>query len=115
MDLPTVATYFSGVSFLAFGASCLVSSHMKAEFIRYGHAGERVMTGILQMLGGLGLLLGYHFSPLLATAAAAGLFVMMAYGVVVRMKIGDSQLQATPAFLYAALNLYLLVHFYGAL
>lgn len=111
MDISTVATYFSGVSFLGFGASCLTSSYMKDEFLRYGHDGERVLTGILQMLGGLGVILGYYYSPLLAVASATGLCVMMAYGVLVRIKIGDSTLQTSPAFLYSVLNLYLAIHY----
>ncbi|THH37693.1 DoxX family protein [Neolewinella litorea] len=113
MDLPAVATYFSGVSFLFFGASCLTSSYMKSEFIRYGHDRERPLTGVLQMLGGAGLIAGFWLMPLLAFAAATGLCLMMAYGFGVRMKIGDSLWAATPAFLYAALNLYLAVHYAG--
>jgi hypothetical protein len=113
MDIPTVAIFFSGISFLGFGASCLTSAYMKAEFLRYGHQGERVRIGILQILGGLGLILGYYLSPLLATAAAACLCLMMAYGVRVRIRIRDSLWQTMPAFFYAVLNLYLAIY-YGA-
>lgn len=86
---------------------------MKEEFIRYGHDGERVMTGWLQMLGGAGLLIGYWLFTPLAAAAAIGLCLMMSYGFWVRMKIGDSLLMATPAFFYAALNLYLSIVYLG--
>lgn len=113
MDIHDVATFFSGISFLGFGLSCLTSSYMKSEFIRYGHDGERDLTGILQMLGGLGLVIGYYISPLLAASAATGLCLMMSYGVRVRIKIGDSLLQTMPAFFYAVLNLYLALY-YGA-
>lgn len=111
MDIPAVATFFSGISFLGFGASCLTSSYMKDEFLRYGHDGERALTGILQMLGGLGIILGYYYAPLLAAAAATGLCLMMAYGVRVRIKIGDSALQTTPAFFYSVLNLGLAIYY----
>jgi len=111
MDISTVATYLSGISFLGFGVSCLTSSYMKAEFLRYGHDGERVLTGILQVLGGLGLLLGSCYAPLLAAASATGLCLMMAYGVRVRIKIRDGILQTSPAFLYSVLNFYLAVHY----
>ncbi|MBB4080575.1 putative membrane protein YphA (DoxX/SURF4 family) [Lewinella aquimaris] len=114
MDFPTVATYFSGLSFLFFGTSCLTSSYMKREFIRYGYDRQRPLVGVLQILGGAGLIVGYWIWPPLALASATGLFLMMAYGFGVRMKIGDSFLASTPAFLYAALNLYLAIHYGGS-
>ncbi len=113
MDLPALATYFSGISFLFFGASCFTSSYMKIEFMRYGFDRQRPLTGVLQFLGGLGLLLGYWTSPPLAAAASGGLGLMMIVGFGVRMKIGDSLWAATPAFIYAALNLYLFLYYGG--
>ncbi|WP_116126154.1 DoxX family protein [Lewinella sp. IMCC34183] len=109
MELLTLATFFSGISFLFFGVSCQTSSYMEREFIRYGYARQRPLVGYLQILGGLGLILGYYFSPLLATAAAGGLALMMAYGFGVRMYIRDTLIQATPALFYAVLNAYLAV------
>lgn len=111
MDFATAATFFSGLSFLAFGISCQTSAYMKREFERYGYARERPLTGYLQMAAGAGLLVGYYLSPLLAAAAAAGLGLMMAYGFGVRLYIRDTLRQATPALLYAILNIYLAVHF----
>jgi len=111
MDILTIATYFSGVSFLFFGFTCLTTEYMRNEFIRYGYDRERPLTGALQMLAGAGLILGYFYSPLLVAAAAAGLTLMMAYGFYVRMKIKDTFVMAAPAFLYAALNLYLTVEY----
>ena len=111
MDFATAATYISGLSFLAFGISCQTSDYMKREFIRYGYARERALTGYLQIAGGAGLLIGHYGAPLLAAAAAAGLGLMMAYGFGVRLYIRDTLWQATPAFLYAALNAYLTVHY----
>lgn len=115
MDLPTLATYFSGISFLFYGAGCLTSAHMKSEFIRFGFDRQRVLTGYLQLLGGMGLLAGYWLSPALALFSAAGLALMMGFGFGVRLKIRDSMLAASPALLYAALNLYLSLHYYAAL
>ncbi len=111
MDYFALATFFSGISFLFFGISCLTSPYMKSEFIRYGYDRQRPLTGFLQIAGGLGLILGYWFSPILATAAASGLCLMMAYGFGVRMKIRDSLYAATPAFFYAVLNLYLAINY----
>jgi hypothetical protein len=114
MDLPTLATFFSGVSFLFYGTGCLTSPHMKNEFIRFGYDRQRVLTGYLQLLGGLGLLTGYWLSPWVAGAAAAGLCLMMWFGFGVRLKIRDSLLASSPAFFYAVINGYLLVY-YGSL
>jgi hypothetical protein len=111
MDLPTLATFFSGVSFLFYGIACLTTSHMKSEFIRYGYDRQRALTGYLQILGGLGLLIGYWASPLLAFSAALGLGLMMVFGFGVRLKIRDGFWASSPAFCYAALNLYLSVHY----
>ena len=112
MDLATLATLFSGVSFLGFGVSCFVSPYMKREFVRYGYARQRPVTGALQVLGGAGLLLGWWMAwPLLAAAAATGLCLMMSYGVGIRIYIGDTFLQTVPALGYALLNLYLAIHY----
>ncbi|MFK8165541.1 MAG: DoxX family protein [Lewinella sp.] len=111
MDFPTLAILFSGVSFLFFGIGCLTSPYMKSEFIRYGFDGQRALTGCLQILGGTGLLIGYWTSPWLAFSAAVGLCLMMVVGFGVRLKIRDSFLASSPAFCYAALNLYLSIYY----
>jgi len=111
MDIFRLATFFSGISFLFFGITCLTTPYMKSEFVRYGYDRQRPLTGILQMLGGAGLLLGLYFSAHLAMLAAAGLCLMMAVGVGVRIKIGDTVVQTLPAFLYVVVNLYLAIEF----
>ncbi len=115
MEFSTLATFFSGISFLFFGISCQTSAYMKQEFIRYGYDRQRALTGYLQILAGIGLIVGYFYSPALAMASAIGLSLMMAYGFGVRMYIRDTLLQATPAFLYAVLNLYLAIYWGGRL
>ena len=107
MTFFALAALFSGVSFVGFGLACQISPYMRQEFIRYGYDRQRALTGYLQIAGGVGVILGYLYAPLLGLAAATGLCLMMAYGVYVRIYIRDTLLQATPAFLYAVLNLYL--------
>lgn len=115
MDFPILATFLSGISFLFYGTACLTTAHMKREFIRFGYSRQRALTGYLQLLGGLGLLIGYWLAPGLALLAAAGLAIMMGFGFGVRMKIRDSLVAASPALFYAVLNLYLVIHYYAAL
>lgn len=113
MNLPTIMTFFSALSFLFFGLGCLTSPRLKNEFIRYGYPHRRILTSYLQLLGALGLLFGYWLSPYIAFSAALGLCLLMVLGFGVRLKIKDSFWASLPAFLYAVLNLYLCVHYTG--
>ncbi|WP_378175445.1 DoxX family protein [Aquimarina sp. SS2-1] len=103
----TLITLFSAFSFLFYGFSCLFSKHMKNEFIRFGLAKRRNITGILQILGGLGLFIGYFYLPVLAIISSGGLTLLMILGFGVRIKIRDPFLASLPSFLFAILNLYL--------
>jgi uncharacterized membrane protein YphA (DoxX/SURF4 family) len=100
------------VLFLYYGASVLVSDAMAAEFERFGLSRFRRLTGGLEVLGALGLILGYFVSPF-DIAASAGLTVLMAAGVIVRFRSGDSFLDAVPALVMALLNAFIFVHAIG--
>ena len=104
MSLITFLTFFSGFSFLFFGTASLFTSQMKSEFMRYGLENFRALIGVLQLLGALGLLLGYFYSPLLQTLAASGLSILMILGFFVRMRIRDSFIKSAPSLIYAVLN-----------
>lgn len=77
------------------------------EFERYGLASYRKIVGAFQLLGGMGLLIGMMYSPSLQLWAAAGLSVLMLLGFMVRLKIKDAFLLATPSLSYALLNAYI--------
>ncbi|MGZ5380135.1 MAG: DoxX family protein [Mycobacterium sp.] len=72
----------------------------------------RKLTGILELLGSLGLILGY-FVPQFTVAAAGGLTLMMGVGVVVRLRCGDSLADALPAIVILLINLYIVVYALG--
>jgi uncharacterized membrane protein YphA (DoxX/SURF4 family) len=100
------AQAISAIGFLGYGTGCLVSQRMKAEFLRYGLPQMRVLTGVLQIAAGCGLLLGFAY-PVCALAAALGLSLMMLVAIGVRLKIHDPAagfLQALGCFL---LNLFI--------
>lgn len=99
---------FSGISFLFFGISCLYSNFMVAEFKRYGLENFRVLVGLLQLLGAIGLFLGF-FSKNWAILASLGLAILMAFGFIVRLKIKDNFLLAAPSLIYALLNMSLFI------
>ena len=101
-----VLLIFSAVSFLFFGIGCLSNPYLIAEFERYGVPQFRILTGLLQLLGGLGILLGFYWSPL-QIFSCFGLALLMLFGVGVRIKIKDSFIQSFPAAFYCLLNSYL--------
>ncbi len=111
MNVLTSALFFSAFSFLFYGTSCLFSNRMKNEFIRFGLEKRRTFTGILQLLGGLGLIIGYIWSPMLIVLCSGGLALLMILGFGVRLKIKDPLLASLPALLYAILNTYLFLSY----
>lgn len=79
---------------------------MKKEFERYGLSQFQSTTGILEVLGALGLLLGLKYK-LVLLISASGLALLMLLGFGVRIKIKDSFVQSLPAFFYMLLNFYI--------
>jgi len=96
-----------GAAFLAYGLSCLRSESMKAEFRRFGLARLRVLTGVLEVLGGLGLLVGLVWPPAM-WVSSGGLAVLMMLGVGVRTRANDSLLQTLPALVLMLVNSFIL-------
>jgi uncharacterized membrane protein YfcA len=80
---------------------------MKVEFERYGLARFRILVGILECLGALGLLVGYFNRPVLVLAAA-GLMLTMLLGIATRIRIGDSLVRTLPAIVLLILNAFVL-------
>ncbi|WP_299216332.1 DoxX family protein [uncultured Aquimarina sp.] len=107
MKLLTIITFFSALSFLLYGFSCLFSNHMKNEFVRFGLEKRRNLTGVLQILGGLGLIVGYFCFPILISVSSGSLALLMLLGFGVRIKIKDPLLASMPSLLYAILNFYI--------
>ena len=98
-----IARALSAIAFLFYGIVCLSTSHMKAEFERYGLARFRILVGVLECLGALGLLVGYFNRPVLVLAAA-GLMLTMLLGIATRIRIGDSLVRTLPAIVLRILN-----------
>ena len=103
---PEIAQGISALLFIAYGLSCFLSKEMIVEFDRYLLTNLRVLTGVLQITGGFGLIVGYFNRPILLFSAT-GLTVMMFLALVTRYRIRDSIAAALPAFSLFALNAYL--------
>ena len=79
---------------------------MMMEFDRYGIPQYRKLTGVLQLLGALGIIIGVwiDFLQILSTL---GLFLLMLFGVITRIMIKDGLIKTMPAIFYCLLNGYL--------
>ncbi len=93
----------SGFSFAVYGFQTLFGLPPRGEFERYGMPSVRKMVGSAQLLGAFGVLLGLGYPPL-GALAAAGLTLMMALGLVVRLKIRDAPRLMVPAASLSILN-----------
>jgi len=98
-----ISSCVSGLGFLVYGYQCLTSQFMKEEFVRFKVPQYRTLTGILEILGGIGVLVGLQF-PLLGILASIGLSLLMGLGVVARIRVGDGWVQCSPAFFFCILN-----------
>ena len=76
---------------------------MLTEYERWGYKDQRIILGCLQLLGGIGLLIGI-INPVLLTVASFLLTFMMITAVFVRIKIKDNIIQMSPAIFYTVLN-----------
>jgi uncharacterized membrane protein YphA (DoxX/SURF4 family) len=108
------AALVSAALFLVYGALCLFWDGMREEFARYGLSRFRRLTGALELLGGIGLIVGL-FVPALMVVASAGLAVLMLLGVVARVRVRDPLLEILPAGLLMVMNLFILSQAWSAL
>ena len=105
----TASVVLSAIVFLYYGLDCLVSDGMVAEFERYGLSRYRRLTGSLEVLGAVGLAVGY-FVPHVLVLASAGLTLLMALGVATRFRVRDPLQQALPALGLMLLNAFIFAH-----
>ena len=96
---------FSGVSFIVYGSLLLVSTEMQNEFKRFELEKFTTLTGILELLGGIGLLVGLKVGTILLISSG-GLTLLMLFGFGVRIKVKDSFRFSFPSLFFMLLNLY---------
>ena len=76
------------------------------EFIRYRIPQFRELSGWFQILGSLGIIIGFWIDNI-QVLSTIGLSLMMLFGVGVRIKIKDDLIKILPAVCYFVLNTYL--------
>lgn len=102
----------SSTLFLVYGIACLSFDGMKHDFERFGLSRVRTLTGTLEVLGALGLIVG-HFWPPLVPLSAGGLALMMLVGVAARIRVLDSLAQTLPALILMCVNLFIVWYALG--
>ncbi len=85
---------------------------MISEFDRFKLThNQRIITGIAQLIGVLGLIVGVK-NDIVGMAASIGLAVLMAAGFMVRLRIRDGVYRSSPALIYLIINLIIAYRFY---
>jgi hypothetical protein len=105
--LPIILVSLSGITFISYGFSCLINGGMTKEFERYGLVRFRKFVGLLELLGGLGSLVGLMY-PYLLIFSSAGLTILMLMGIVVRLRLKDRFLLILPAIILMLINGFIL-------
>lgn len=99
---------FSGVSFIIYGVYIFKSSKMQNEFARFRLEKFTKLTGLLEILGGVGMLVGIKFSIILFISSG-GLAILMLLGLGIRLKVKDGFWLFFPALFFMLLNLYIFI------
>lgn len=105
--LLNILTVGSAFTFIYYGINFFANSGMAGEFERYRLDRFRRSIGCLQLLGGLGLLVGFVWRPALILASG-GLALLMLIGFSIRVKMKDGFWQSLPAFVFMLINGYIL-------
>lgn len=108
MTLYTICVFFSSVSFLGYGISYFTGPHMKNEFKRFQLEKLGLFVVILEILGAVGLLIGYWFYTPVLMLASGGLALLMLLGLIVRLRLNDSLWISLPALFFMFLNAFIL-------
>ncbi len=106
---PTIAAVISAVLILFYGFLVLFFHGMEAEFERFGLSRYRRLTGVLEVLGGVGLLVGIVV-PEIMLVASGGLALLMVLGVITRIRVRDTLLESLPAWLVLIVNVFIFVN-----
>lgn len=101
-----VAQSISALLFIGYGTTCFFSKAMVVEFARWGLQRLRILTGSLQIAGGVGIIAGHYYRPFLLFSSA-GLALMMLIAFMTRLRVRDSFSASLPSFSLLLLNAYI--------
>lgn len=101
-----IAILFSSLSFLIYGTLLLRSESMQLEFKRFKLEKLMILTGVLELLGGAGLIVGLYIDIILFISSG-GLALLMFFAFLVRLKMRDSFWTSFPSFFFMVLNIFI--------
>lgn len=81
---------------------------MAAEFERFSVARFRILIGLLEVAGGLGVVFSFLYPPLMILSAS-GLFLLMVSVVIMRLRLKDPLVELVPALVLALITAYLVL------
>jgi len=102
------AALISAALVLTYGFLVLYFDGMRAEFERFGLSRYRRLTGVLEVVGGGGLLVGLLVAEVMLVASG-GLVLLMVLGVLTRVRVRDPLLEIVPAVAVLLVNLFILL------
>lgn len=108
MTIYTFSVFLSSISFLGYGISYFAGTHMKREFRRFKLEKYGVLIVVLELLGAVGLLIGFWIYQPLLIVASGGLALLMLMGLILRLKLKDALWLSLPALFFMILNAYIL-------
>ncbi|ARN76656.1 hypothetical protein BST97_00790 [Nonlabens spongiae] len=97
---------------IVFRLTCLFGKRMITEYERLKLTkNQRILTGILQLIGVSGLFVGIKFT-VIGLFASLELALLITAGAFVRLRIKDAIYRSSPALIYLILNLILAYRFF---
>ena len=108
--IPEILQFFSAISFIFYGILSFSSNIMKSEFKRWGISQFRVIVGIAQLSGGIGLIIGFYL-PVFILLSSFGLSILMLLGFILRIMVKDGVLKSLPSLFYFLLNTIIFFNF----
>jgi|TARA_B110000971_G_C19942302_1_gene469334 hypothetical protein len=101
---------FSSFSFIFYGLMSFFSLEMKKEFKRWNISQFRVIVGIAQLIGGIGMIIGFYI-PVFTLLASFGLSILMLLGFILRVMVKDGVLKSLPSLFYFLINSFIFFNF----
>lgn len=102
---------FSSFSFILYGLLSFFSLEMKKEFERWGISQFRIVVGLAQLIGGIGLIIGFYL-PVLTLLSSFGLSILMLLGFILRIMVKDGVLKSSPSLFYFLINSIIFFNFF---